>query len=143
MPLNGSPSGGVFAGVNVSGSNFNPIATGSFSPVYSYTNASTGCTNTATAAVIVQNCSGLTPNKLNSNLLLFPNPTVNGIIFLRNLEGSNTIEVYNVLGSLIVKQVVNKEEFQLDLTHKANGHYFLKITDSKGESQTLKIVNQN
>ena len=143
MPLNGSPSGGVFAGVNVSGTNFNPLATGTFSPVYSYTNASTGCTNTATAAVIVQNCSGLSANKLNSHLLLYPNPTSNGILFLRNLEGDNTLEVYNVLGSLILRQRVNKEEFQLDLSNKANGHYFLKITDSYGESQTLKIVNQN
>ncbi len=51
--LNGSPVGGAFSGTGVAGNNLIPTSSGSFTITYSYTDAATGCTNTATTPVIV------------------------------------------------------------------------------------------
>ncbi|MBK7818662.1 MAG: hypothetical protein IPJ60_14795 [Sphingobacteriaceae bacterium] len=53
VALTGSPAGGVFSGPNVSGGVLNPSATGTFNPVYTFTNIATGCSNSATASIVV------------------------------------------------------------------------------------------
>jgi hypothetical protein len=53
IALTASPSGGTFSGTNVSGSSFNPVSTGSFTPSYSYTDAVTGCSDTQTVSIVV------------------------------------------------------------------------------------------
>ena len=54
LPLSGTPMGGTFSGLGVSGNNFNPFIawTSVHSIIYSYTNAN-GCTNTATTNITV------------------------------------------------------------------------------------------
>ncbi len=56
VSLVGSPSGGTFSGIGVSGNTFNPTlagAGGPFSITYSYTDPNTGCTNTSIQTVTV------------------------------------------------------------------------------------------
>jgi hypothetical protein len=144
VALTGSPAGGVYSGPNVSGSNFTPgSAAGTFTAVYSYTNTSTGCSNTANTSIIVANCTGFSSPTANASLMVFPNPSLHGKLKLSHLYGTNTIEVINVLGQVVLKAQSNQEEVELDLSHQANGNYFIKVSASDGSVKTVKIVNQN
>lgn len=143
IQLTGSPAGGAYSGLGVSGSKFTPGAAGTFSLVYSYTYSATGCTNVASTSIVVKNCTGIeTPNN-NQNATLFPNPSVNGKMTLKNLEGKNTIRIYNLLGTLVEEQTCEKAELEMDLSTQPSGTYILKISQSDGQQKTLKIVNQN
>jgi len=94
---------------------------------------------TVTASI----CSvGLKNNTLNASLIAYPNPAVNGKITIANLEGSNTITVYNMLGSVISSQTTANTNVVIDLTNQAIGNYFVKITDSNNATKTLKVINQ-
>ena len=144
VTLTGTPSGGVFSGTSVSGSNFNPPSTaGTYSVVYSYTNSSTECSNTAMASIIVANCTGFGKTLHNQGLMVYPNPTADGRVFLKNLEGSNKVQVLDLLGRLIFAQQIEEDELHLDLTNLTNGSYLIKVIHSSGEVKILKIVNQN
>lgn len=79
---------------------------------------------------------------LNSNIFVYPNPAVNGKITIANLEGNNTITVYNMLGSVISKQYSSNSNVVLDLSAQAVGSYFVKITDSNNATKTFKVINQ-
>jgi hypothetical protein len=143
VALTGNPSGGVFSGTNVSGAKFTPATAGTFQPVYSYTNSATGCSNTATVKITVQNCTGLTSNSSLSNIAIFPNPAAAGKFVIKNLSGTNKIELFNLLGSLVMTRNCDTEDCVVDMSSLTSGHYFVKITDSKGATRTVKIVNQN
>jgi len=55
VTLSGLPAGGVFSGTGVSSNTFNPAVSGAgtFVITYSYTNPTTGCSNTATTSITV------------------------------------------------------------------------------------------
>jgi hypothetical protein len=59
ITLTGSPSGGAYSGTNVSANSFSPATSGTFTPVYSYTNTATGCSNTASTRIVVSACTGV------------------------------------------------------------------------------------
>lgn len=141
ISLSGTPLGGIYSGANVSGPKFTPAVSGTFSPVYSYTNVTTGCTNTTTALIRVIICSGLDQVEPGPQFKAFPNPTINGRLVVSNLQGNNLVELYSVLGELLFKQSSDRDECTLDLSQRAAGTYFLKVTDGAGRAKTVKIVN--
>jgi hypothetical protein len=87
-------------------------------------------------------CTGLKSNTLNANVVVFPNPAVNGKLTISNLEGANTITVYNMLGSVISTQTSSNTNVLVDLSNQAIGNYFVKITDSNSNTKTIKVINQ-
>ncbi len=103
----------------------------------------TSSVDTKTLTVTSSICSvGLKNNTLNASVIAFPNPAVNGKITIANLEGSNTITVYNMLGSVISTQTSTNANVIIDLTNQAIGNYFIKITDSNNATKTVKVINQ-
>lgn len=143
IQLTGSPSGGQYSGLGVSGNKFTPGAAGTFSLVYSYTNTATGCTNVASTSIVVKNCTGLETVEANQHAVLFPNPSINGKMTLKNLDGKNTIRIYNLLGVLVQEHVSERSDLELDLGSEPSGTFILKINQTGGNQKTLKIVNQN
>src|SRR5690606_10497074 len=97
----------------------------------------------AVTSIVVKNCTGLEAFGSDQNVILFPNPTINGKMTLQNLEGKNTIRIYNLLGTLVEEQISDKSDLELDLSDQPSGTYILKISQSEGQQKTLKIVNQN
>jgi hypothetical protein len=138
----GSPSGGVYSGNVTSTGVFNPLSAGTFTANYTYTNSNTGCSKKETKILYVTDCTGLNSHILNQNVLVFPNPSANGVLNIINLEGVNTIAIYSMLGDLISSQITQNSEMKIDLTDKANGNYFIKITDANSQSKILKVLNQ-
>ena len=78
---------------------------------------------------------------LNANILVYPNPAVNGKTTITNLEGTNTIAVYNLLGALVSTQTSTNTSIVVDLTNQAAGNYFIRITDNNNNTKTVKVIN--
>jgi hypothetical protein len=144
ITLTGLPAGGVYSGTGVSGSSFvPPNAAGNYTTVYSYTNVSSGCTNSASTVMNVANCTGITNMEEAGVLNVFPNPSLQGKFMLKSSESLASIEIYNLLGVLIYHKSVNDFATEVDLSEKPSGNYILKVTHFDGGTKTLKIVNQN
>lgn len=68
---------------------------------------------------------------------VFPNPT-SGIFNINGLERGNTVEIYDVYGKLVSKNVVQQSSIlSIDLSSQSKGMYFYKVIDSN-----LKDVRQ-
>jgi hypothetical protein len=143
VALTGVPSGGIYSGLNVVGAVFTPNTTGTVTATYSYTDTGTTCSKSATTSIVVENCTGLIMNALNQDVNVYPNPSANGLVHVKNLDGVNTLQLFNILGMKLSEIVTDKGDYTFDLSSKANGNYFIRIIDAGGNSKTVKIVNQN
>jgi hypothetical protein len=103
-----------------------------------------GCVNSKTYTQTVAPCLGLTANANDGqDILLFPNPAVNGKTTVSGLEGTNTVSLYNVLGQLVSTQIVTSESVEINLNNQPSGNYLIKITNNYNQTKTLKFLNQN
>ena len=161
VPLVGTPVGGVWTGIGVSGFNFVPPATavGSYVLTYTYTN-SFGCTVTDTTLVKVVDC----PERLRElddagAVIIFPNPS-NGHFNVRlrsTLYNYLGIKTYDMNGHLMVGNAVTNPAtdretlvtptytglyygavIPVDLSHLASGTYLLVIYYDDGVRTSKK-----
>jgi len=142
ISLTGSPSGGIYSGTNVSGNTFTPATTGTFTPVYSYTDTGTGCSNSATVQIIVYNCAGIDNITATANgIHFYPNPA-NGKV---TIDFSSAIErnviLLDLSGKTIRKWSTSHETLHVNVTDLPEGMYFLKITEGSNE-RVLKLIKQ-
>jgi hypothetical protein len=76
----------------------------------------------------------------NSAFSYYPNPVKNTL----NLSYKNAIsavEVYNVVGQVVMSAQYNANQVQVDLATLANGAYLVKIT-ANNEVKTIKVIKQ-
>jgi len=143
VALTGSPLGGVYTGSNVSGSMFTPPSTsGTFNPVYSVTNATTGCSNSATTTIIVSICTGLNKNSVTSEgLHVYPNPNTGQFTVEFNNGEVKTIEITDVTGRIILSEVSSNDKVNVDISNYANGVYIVKLI-SNNSAEIVRIIKQ-
>jgi hypothetical protein len=101
--------------------------------------SSLGCTSAMVAkTVTVSLCTGI-ENELGNNTesSIFPNPFTNEL----NISGLNgRIEIYNVLGQVILKTKV-KEVERINTSELIKGAYILKAYNTDGqELKTIKLL---
>ncbi|MCL2130877.1 MAG: T9SS type A sorting domain-containing protein [Lentimicrobiaceae bacterium] len=77
-----------------------------------------------------------------TNYVLYPNPTTGkfSVFSSQFSEMGGVVEIYDVVGkqySVGAKHVLPNEEIEIDISHLANGLYFLKI-----DGKTVKVVKQ-
>jgi hypothetical protein len=140
----GSPSGGVYTGTGVTGSNFSPVAAGvgTFTITYTFTNGS-GCSDTATDDFVVDACLGTDEFTTSNYVKLYPNPT-NGLFTLELVNGTGeegAITIFSNMGELVYSGKISKTAATLDLTALANGVYMVKI-QSESFNATKQLVIQ-
>lgn len=109
VSLVGTPSGGSWSGIGVSGFNFVPTATavGTYVLTYTYTNA-VGCTASDTTTVRVSSCPERQRLLSNDGVILYPNPN-NGRFSIRinsTLYNYLGMKVYDMTGRLVNGKVV-------------------------------------
>ncbi len=143
VPLSGNPAGGVYSGIGVSGSSFDPSVSGAgtFTVNYNYTDANT-CSATASQSVNVNLCTGIV--ELNSeSISIYPNPASNMINVKMNttLINNATLELYDATGKLIAQQKVVNEYSALNISGLANGIYTVRIIIDN-EQIIKRIVKQ-
>jgi hypothetical protein len=141
VALIGSPSGGVYSGANVSGSNLNPTATGTFMPTYSYTNAA-GCTNTAVTSVVVYICTDIVSQSARSTYLkVYPNPNFGTFTVETGNDLKKTIELTDVTGRIVRSEITSNDIIHMNITELANGLYQMSIRSENG-IDIIKVVKQ-
>ncbi|MBW8049745.1 MAG: T9SS type A sorting domain-containing protein [Cytophagales bacterium] len=104
------------------------IVAGSYSVSVTDTN---GCTATSDSLFVA--VSGVFDLELSNNLKIYPNPANN----LLNIEAINiqlrSITIINSLGQVvIVKKLIDKNSYRLDVSGLEQGIYFLQIYTNKG-----------
>ena len=69
----------------------------------------------------------------NDTILIAPNPT-GGILRVENLDQINSLEMSDALGKIFLeKNVKGQKSVEVDLSHKSEGMYFLKLKGDKKE----------
>jgi hypothetical protein len=79
-------------------------------------------------------------NELEDSLMVYPNPT-KGFVNIQTLE-TVSVEVYDMIGKLILSKQIENEFQNLDLTNFPTGIYLLKATNTNGFTQTHKIIKE-
>jgi hypothetical protein len=134
VTLVGTPAGGSWSGIGVSGFNFVPSATavGTYTLTYTYTDPS-GCTSTATTIAKVEDCPERIRLLRDDAVVIYPNPN-NGQF---NIKMNSTL--YNFLGMRVYTtggQLLMVKDWgglnygrvlPVDLTHLPNATYMVKL----------------
>lgn len=142
ITLTGLPAGGVYSGPNVSGNTLNPTALGVFSPVYTYTNATNGCVNSATTNIQVFSCMSVNENNTHEQIIsVYPNPTKD-LLFIETFDGSEkTIQLMDATGKLLHTEIMHTKKLQLNLNTYPKGLYLIKIETANGTKE-IKLIKE-
>ena len=124
----GTPAGGSFSGIGVSGNTFDPSSiVGTNDVTYTITEAS-GCVGSDTFTFLVNDCLGLKESS-QSLYKVFPNPTVD-FVKISGVENGDNVSVYTVDGKLLLTKVVSNNTLELDLSTFESAVYIVKINDA-------------
>jgi hypothetical protein len=97
-----------------------------------------GCSNAAIITQSVSACTSLANQAANfASIEIFPNPSSD--FFNLKVSSEVTIEVFNVLGNVILTTTINSGEYKLNLTEQSNGLYIIKCT-SQGQVKSYRII---
>jgi len=142
ISLTGSPSGGVYSGMHVSANSFTPAATGTFSPVYSYTAASTGCANTASTSIVVSVCTGIDALPgIRPAVSIHPNPNSGEFVVELANGAEKQIRVTDINGRLVYSGNSSNDKTTVNIASLANGIYYVQIR-SGNTDEVIKVVKQ-
>lgn len=130
--LTGSPSGGIYNGVGVSGNIYTPAnSSGNYNVVYSYTDVPTGCSNSATQIITISDCTGITEMSNQTTIIIFPNPASSSINIETDLIGFDIL-IYDSSGKQLWESKNNLGKITIDLNRFSKGLYTLKINSDSG-----------
>ncbi|MBK7667272.1 MAG: PKD domain-containing protein [Sphingobacteriaceae bacterium] len=150
VTLTGSPSGGVYSGPGVVGTTFTTQAiAGTYTTTYSYTNSTTGCSNSTTKTITVSVCTGI--NEVvsgGSNYFVYPNPTSGKVTINTTSDVSEqvTTEVVDAIGKVVQKHIINfnssSKSHDLNIEELANGMYFIRLMPKDGKPELIKVIKE-
>jgi hypothetical protein len=138
IALVGSPTGGTFSGPGVTGSTFDPSASGAgmHTITYSYTDGN-GCEGTVTISAEVQDCAGIAEESL-IGISLFPNPN-NGSFVIEGLDEGSRYQVFDDKGSLVIDGFVHSNEEYVAIPNVHSGVYYVRGTKN-GKQGGVKFL---
>jgi hypothetical protein len=122
--LVGSPSGGIFNGVGVVDSVFDPALSGNgtFVITYQYVD-SAGCMNSDSLTVLVDSCLGLQPQMYPSIFFnCYPNPANNEIHFISSYN-EGLVRLFDLLGLLVIEKRLDLGVSIIDISELKSGLY--------------------
>ncbi|MCX6310784.1 MAG: glycine-rich protein [Bacteroidetes bacterium] len=147
VALTGTPIGGVWSGLGVTGSNFSPIGAGvgAQTLIYTFTDLN-NCAGTANVNIQVNACTGVTETSLANGVNVFPNPNAGTFTISVNASlGNVKIEMVDMQGRLVYSSLENNVNAgftkSISLESVSNGIYMLRLTTSS-EQQIFKIAVQ-
>lgn len=142
IALTGSPSGGVYSGTHVSANSFTPAATGTFTPLYSYTSTATGCSNTASTSIVVSACTGIGAlTGIKPAVSIHPNPNSGEFVVELANGAEKQINVTDINGRLVYTGSSADDKITVNIASLANGIYYVQIR-SGNTDETIKLVKQ-
>lgn len=138
----GLPVGGTYTGTGIGSNIFNPAAFSlgdQIQVTYKYTNASTGCSNTATGFIVIDACLSIEEQEF-ENITVFPNPT-NGILKVDNIQSEATYSMISLSGQIVAEGELFINSNTIDISSVQNGIYVLQIKQGSN-IQNVRVVKQ-
>lgn len=74
-------------------------------------------------------------------LIIYPNPA-NELLNIQGLEMGSKIELYDVMGRLVLQQECNSTTTKQDVEYLTSGVYTLKITTKEGKEVITKVMKE-
>lgn len=140
LPL-GSPAGGVYSGIGVSGSLFDPtgLAAGEYTTTYTFTTIH-GCSRSDSTKINVVNCLGVEDWGADFQVDIYPNPS-KGVVHLDLTEVTDPVdlEIYNSIGKKVYETILHEGENEIDL-HVESGIYLLKLSHASGQVHRRLLI---
>jgi uncharacterized repeat protein (TIGR01451 family) len=96
-------------------------------------------TNTDPVSTTYQNLS-VSINSFDNSIVTYPNPA-SSIITIDSKNTINSIQLFDMYGRLLQTNLNNATQVKMDVSQRASGTYFLKITSEKGQ-KVEKIVKE-
>jgi secreted PhoX family phosphatase len=149
--VTGIPQGGVFNGSGLNGTYFVPAEAGVGGPyaiTYTYTDATTGCSNTATNLVTVNAILGVFTMPNGTGINLYPNPANEEMnLQILSAQGEQIdLKMMDAAGKILFTQQVsgiNQEVYSFYLNRNelnlASGTYFLHVNVNEYNA-VLKVI---
>lgn len=124
------PVGGTFSGTGVSGTEIDISATGTYPIAYAYTDVN-GCSDTAHAYVVVDECIGVC--ELEVIFKFHPNPTTNTLYLSTShaITGA-VITIYDLTGKVLMQETATEKISEISTTALASGTYIISVQGAKG-----------
>ena len=122
--------------------NSNPIAIGEalgVGNVYYAMQTLNGCRSTSALEVSITNELSENPVQL-SELKYYPNPVIDVLTFMNSSE-ITTIQLFDVIGKLILEVHPNSKTTQLDMRNLASAMYRIVI-ETQGRTEIIKIIKR-
>jgi len=110
---------------------------------YTVTVTELGCSANAFVTVTVSNCNGVKELVANG-ISIYPNPT-NGILNIAissELAGNTSVEVYDAVGKLVIKETLSTETSTINTSKLTDGIYVFKVINNNQAIKIGKIVKQ-
>ena len=102
------------------------------------------CDAMTTIFIDVQTCLGVNSIASANGISIYPNPT-NGILNIAissELAGNTSIEVYDAIGKLVIKEVLTSETTTINTSKLTDGIYIYKLLNNNKAIKIGKIVKQ-
>ncbi|HLP19947.1 MAG TPA: T9SS type A sorting domain-containing protein, partial [Chitinophagales bacterium] len=139
----GSPAGGTYSGVGVTGTTFNPTVNGLGTVTITYTASDNGCSASATGTIEVVNTVGITSVSALSGVQIFPNPTQGQFVIslVAPADKAVNVEITDATGKLVNAFVMTRQIQDVNIDTYAAGVYFVRLASGDSRS-THRIVKQ-
>ncbi|MFH1321784.1 MAG: T9SS type A sorting domain-containing protein [Bacteroidota bacterium] len=136
--LTGTPSGGTFNGMGISGNQFDPSVAGigTHIVIYSYTDGNS-CSDSVSQNVIVNNCAGIENFDFINTINIYPNPNTGEFTLEMEIPKPQNLKlnIFNILGQTVYTETLNniKGNYKknIDLKPNPTGIYNLQILNDK------------
>lgn len=125
-----------------SGSGTSIVVSPTITSSYTVTGTSTvsGCYNTNSITQNVSSCTNVSAlGAVNQTPNIYPNP--NNGEFSIELTNESLVQVYDIVGKLVLSQKMKKGTSAIKLLENAKGVYFVKISSEGSESTSKILVN--
>ena len=142
----GSPANGTYNGAGVSGISFDPVVAGAglHAIGYSYTDGTTGCSNSANDTIRVNICAGIKGIASDGMIKIFPNPVSRELnVDLSAIKEKCILEILTPEAKVISFTSLSGESiYPVNVENLAPGIYFLRI-NTPDSNYMIRFIKQN
>jgi len=136
--LFGNPNGGTYSGKGINGKFFYPdsVPANKYDLFYYTYTGTNGCTVIAKDSVYVEVCEGINSITGNKGIItIYPNPSNGQFVIQSSLaSGQLSVEIYDILGQLILQKQLKSKSTPINLNTQANGIYLYKVIKTDGST---------
>ncbi|MGZ3932400.1 MAG: T9SS type A sorting domain-containing protein, partial [Bacteroidia bacterium] len=135
----------VYSGTGVTGNSFSQTNPAIYSAAYSYTDTSTGCSNSALKTITVNVCAGVEELSQSKAISVYPNPGDRFVQVVMKDQNLSVIElsVMDYSGRKVMEQKFTfADKLSLDLSDLVSGIYFIELRSDNTISGRVKLIKQ-